>query len=222
MTNDAGYARVNGLEMYYEIHGAGEPLVVLPGAYMTVELMGDLVAALATRYCSAFPRSSTHDTTERGVLSSDISMTPTGPISTLGKLWYDTIASGSRRSNELVYAAKTSSGSRLSRQISPIPARDGERIAADLHATSCGRPSLGTAAACNAANVAQARPVARPDLLTASAQHQLRSRSARQCLPPIPMRGGEARSLSPPSTDDGRSSVSAPKDRCHARRIRRE
>jgi hypothetical protein len=47
MTDDAGYARVNGLDMYYEIHGAGEPLVVLPGAYMTVELMGDLVPALA-------------------------------------------------------------------------------------------------------------------------------------------------------------------------------
>ena len=47
MTNDAGYAPVNGLEMYYEIHGAGEPLIVLHGAYMTVELMGDLVSALA-------------------------------------------------------------------------------------------------------------------------------------------------------------------------------
>jgi pimeloyl-ACP methyl ester carboxylesterase len=47
MTNHAGYAPVNGLEMYYEIHGVGEPLVVLPGAYMTVELMGDLVPALA-------------------------------------------------------------------------------------------------------------------------------------------------------------------------------
>ncbi|HET6687162.1 MAG TPA: alpha/beta hydrolase [Jiangellaceae bacterium] len=47
MTNGAGYAPVNGLEMYYEIHGAGEPLVVLPGAYMTVELLGGLVAALA-------------------------------------------------------------------------------------------------------------------------------------------------------------------------------
>ena len=33
--------------MYYEVHGAGDPLVVLPGAYMTVELMGDLVPALA-------------------------------------------------------------------------------------------------------------------------------------------------------------------------------
>jgi pimeloyl-ACP methyl ester carboxylesterase len=36
--------------MYYEIHGAGEPLLVLPGAYMTVELMGDLVPALAERH----------------------------------------------------------------------------------------------------------------------------------------------------------------------------
>jgi pimeloyl-ACP methyl ester carboxylesterase len=47
VTNHAGYAPVNGLDMYYEIHGAGEPLVVLAGAYMTVELMGDLVPALA-------------------------------------------------------------------------------------------------------------------------------------------------------------------------------
>ena len=27
-----GYAPVNGLEMYYEIHGEGEPLVLLHGA----------------------------------------------------------------------------------------------------------------------------------------------------------------------------------------------
>jgi pimeloyl-ACP methyl ester carboxylesterase len=47
MTSEAGYAPINGLEMYYEIDGAGGPLVVLPGAYMTVELMGDLVPALA-------------------------------------------------------------------------------------------------------------------------------------------------------------------------------
>src|SRR5262245_17826457 len=46
--NQTGYARVNGLEMYYEIHGSGAPLVMLPGAFMTVELMGDLVPALAT------------------------------------------------------------------------------------------------------------------------------------------------------------------------------
>jgi pimeloyl-ACP methyl ester carboxylesterase len=47
MTTETGYAPVNGLEMYYEIHGRGEPLVVLPGAYMTVELFGDLVPAFA-------------------------------------------------------------------------------------------------------------------------------------------------------------------------------
>jgi hypothetical protein len=28
-----GYATVNGLEMYYEIHGTGRPLVLLHGAY---------------------------------------------------------------------------------------------------------------------------------------------------------------------------------------------
>ena len=42
-----GYAPVNGLQMYYEIHGAGKPLVVLHGSFMTVELMGELVPALA-------------------------------------------------------------------------------------------------------------------------------------------------------------------------------
>ena len=29
-----GYASVNGLEMYYEIHGEGPPLVLLHGALM--------------------------------------------------------------------------------------------------------------------------------------------------------------------------------------------
>ncbi len=41
------YAEVNGLEMYYEVYGEGRPLVVLHGAYMTVESMGPIVAGLA-------------------------------------------------------------------------------------------------------------------------------------------------------------------------------
>jgi pimeloyl-ACP methyl ester carboxylesterase len=45
--NRGDYAEVNGLEMYYEIHGAGEPLVVLHGAYMTIDAMGELVPGLA-------------------------------------------------------------------------------------------------------------------------------------------------------------------------------
>jgi pimeloyl-ACP methyl ester carboxylesterase len=42
-----GYAPVNGLNMYYEIHGTGRPLVVLHGSFMTIELMGNLIPELA-------------------------------------------------------------------------------------------------------------------------------------------------------------------------------
>ena len=45
--NRGHYAEVNGLNMYYEIHGTGEPLVVLHGAYMTIDAMGELVPSLA-------------------------------------------------------------------------------------------------------------------------------------------------------------------------------
>ena len=31
-----GYAPVNGLKMYYEVHGSGEPVVLLHGAFMTM------------------------------------------------------------------------------------------------------------------------------------------------------------------------------------------
>jgi len=42
-----GYVPVNGLEMYYEIHGTGKPLIVLHGAYMTIDAMGALLPKLA-------------------------------------------------------------------------------------------------------------------------------------------------------------------------------
>ncbi len=42
-----GYALVNGLNIYYEIHGSGEPLLLLPGGFMTVEAMGEIVPQLA-------------------------------------------------------------------------------------------------------------------------------------------------------------------------------
>lgn len=32
----SGYAPVNGLKMYYEVHGSGEPVVLLHGAFMTI------------------------------------------------------------------------------------------------------------------------------------------------------------------------------------------
>ena len=42
-----GYAPVNGLKMYYEIHGAGKPLVLVHGAFMTVEAWGETLSELA-------------------------------------------------------------------------------------------------------------------------------------------------------------------------------
>jgi len=49
MSGESGgnYAEVNGLKMYYETHGAGAPLVVLHGAFMTIGEMGTFVSALA-------------------------------------------------------------------------------------------------------------------------------------------------------------------------------
>lgn len=47
---DAGHAPVNGLDMYYEIHGAehdGVPVLLLHGAYMTTGTFGALLPGLA-------------------------------------------------------------------------------------------------------------------------------------------------------------------------------
>src|SRR5262249_9088540 len=35
-TPTMGYARVNGLKMYYEVHGSGDPVVLLHGSFMTI------------------------------------------------------------------------------------------------------------------------------------------------------------------------------------------
>ena len=47
VTPQTGYAPVNGLRMYYEIHGGGEPLVLLHGAYGTIDLWGPILTTLA-------------------------------------------------------------------------------------------------------------------------------------------------------------------------------
>ena len=38
---------VNGMKMYYEVSGAGEPLIVLHGAYMNIPSMGAIIPKLA-------------------------------------------------------------------------------------------------------------------------------------------------------------------------------
>jgi len=46
--NTSGYAPVNGLSMYYEIHGTGRPLVLMHGGLTTIDLsFGQLLPGLA-------------------------------------------------------------------------------------------------------------------------------------------------------------------------------
>jgi pimeloyl-ACP methyl ester carboxylesterase len=46
-TPRTGYAPVNGLRMYYEIHGRGEPLVLLHGVFGAIDLWGPILTTLA-------------------------------------------------------------------------------------------------------------------------------------------------------------------------------
>ena len=46
-TPRSGYAPVNGLQLYYEIHGTGEPLVLLHGGLGMTEMFGELLPRLA-------------------------------------------------------------------------------------------------------------------------------------------------------------------------------
>ncbi|RVI75400.1 alpha/beta fold hydrolase, partial [Sinorhizobium meliloti] len=39
--------KVNGMEMYYEVSGEGDPLIVLHGAYMNIPSMGTIIPKLA-------------------------------------------------------------------------------------------------------------------------------------------------------------------------------
>jgi len=48
MGQDRGrYARVNGLDLYYEIHGSGRPLILLHGGLGAIEMFGPNLPALA-------------------------------------------------------------------------------------------------------------------------------------------------------------------------------
>lgn len=51
LPSKTGYVQINGMKMYYEIHGTGTaeslPIIVLHGAYMNIENMGDVIPKLA-------------------------------------------------------------------------------------------------------------------------------------------------------------------------------
>ncbi len=44
----SGYAPVNGLKMYYEIHGNGEPLILLHGGVGATEMFGEILPSLSS------------------------------------------------------------------------------------------------------------------------------------------------------------------------------
>ena len=44
------YADVNGISLYYEIHGTGQPLILLHGGLMSGETFGPVLPALAEKY----------------------------------------------------------------------------------------------------------------------------------------------------------------------------
>ena len=46
-TLQKGYAPINGLNLYFEVHGTGEPLVLLHGGLGATEMLGDILPALA-------------------------------------------------------------------------------------------------------------------------------------------------------------------------------
>ena len=58
-----GYAPAGELELYYEIHGSGRPLVLLHGAYMTVEMFGPLLGGLAEHRQVVVPEMQGHGRT---------------------------------------------------------------------------------------------------------------------------------------------------------------
>lgn len=46
--DESGYAMVNGLKMYYAVYGEGQPVVLLHGSYMTIDLnWGQLIPVLS-------------------------------------------------------------------------------------------------------------------------------------------------------------------------------
>ena len=46
----SGYAPVNGVEVYYQVYGQGEPLVLLHGGFGAMEMFGPNIAALAANH----------------------------------------------------------------------------------------------------------------------------------------------------------------------------
>ena len=49
-TGTGQYAQVNGINLYYETHGAGRPLILLHGGLGSGEMFGPILPTLAERH----------------------------------------------------------------------------------------------------------------------------------------------------------------------------
>ena len=71
-TAQAETVQVNGMQMYYEVSGEGDPLVVLHGAYMGIPDMGEIIPMLAEthqRLCASRCRAMAGRTTSTGPIT---------------------------------------------------------------------------------------------------------------------------------------------------------
>jgi pimeloyl-ACP methyl ester carboxylesterase len=57
------YAQVGDLNMYYDVHGQGRPVVLLHGAYQSADTLGPLLPGLAERYQVLVPEMQGHGRT---------------------------------------------------------------------------------------------------------------------------------------------------------------
>jgi pimeloyl-ACP methyl ester carboxylesterase len=63
MDNTTGYADVNGLHMYYEVSGAGPPLLAMSGGTQSLEMFSDDVELLAKSFTVLAPEQMGHGRT---------------------------------------------------------------------------------------------------------------------------------------------------------------
>ena len=62
-TTEGQYAEVNGINLYYETHGTGQPLVLLHGGLGSGEMFGPAVTALADHHQVILPDLQAHGRT---------------------------------------------------------------------------------------------------------------------------------------------------------------
>jgi pimeloyl-ACP methyl ester carboxylesterase len=74
------YARANGLEMYYEVHGEGEPLILLHSGIGAVEMFGEVLPLLARDRLAILPGTTHYDIFNSPTLASTVAPFLDAPV----------------------------------------------------------------------------------------------------------------------------------------------